>query len=77
MVYVVRTQRAAFQEWVDGAPWAAPGQVTVVLAGDLAKLYQLVPSEALAPDLTAVIASLGLRLPSKFRARGPPALAGR
>jgi hypothetical protein len=33
-------QRAAFQEWVDGAEWAAPGEVTVVLAG---RLRQRVP----------------------------------
>jgi hypothetical protein len=49
-VYVVRTQRAAFQEWVAGAPWAAPGQVTVVLAGDLAKAFDLLPASALAPE---------------------------
>ena len=49
-VYVVRTQRAAFQEWVDGAPWAAPGEVTVVLSGDLAKELQLLPSDALVPE---------------------------
>jgi hypothetical protein len=49
-VYVMRTQRAAFQEWVDGAPWAAPGAVTVVLAGDLAKDYNLIPPEAVIPE---------------------------
>jgi Glycosyltransferase family 87/Domain of unknown function (DUF4214) len=49
-VYVVRTQRAAFQEWVDGAPWAASGEVTVVLAGDLAKEFQLLPPDALQPE---------------------------
>jgi hypothetical protein len=46
-VYVLRTQRAAFQEWVNGAPWAAPGDVTVVLAGDLAKEFKLLPAEAM------------------------------
>jgi hypothetical protein len=49
-VYVVRTQRAAFQEWVDGAPWAARGEVTVVLAGDLAKDLTLLPPDALVPE---------------------------
>jgi len=49
-VYVVRTQRAAFQEWVDGAPWAAPGDVTVVLAGDLAKELALLPADSTAPE---------------------------
>jgi hypothetical protein len=50
-VYVLRAQRAAFQEWVAGAPWAAPGQVTVVLAGDLAKAFDLLPAAALEPEL--------------------------
>jgi hypothetical protein len=49
-VYVVRTQRAAFQEWVGGAPWAAPGEVTVVLAGDLAKEFNLIPADAMLPE---------------------------
>jgi hypothetical protein len=49
-VYVVRTQRAAFQEWVDGAPWAAPDKVTVVLAGDLAKDFHLLPPGAILPE---------------------------
>jgi hypothetical protein len=49
-VYVLRTQRAAFQEWVDGAAWATPGQVTVVLAGDLAKEFNLLPADALVPQ---------------------------
>jgi hypothetical protein len=49
-VYVVRTQRAALQEWVDGAPWAAPGEVTMVLAGDLAKDFNLLPPEAVVPE---------------------------
>jgi hypothetical protein len=49
-VYVLRTQRAAFQEWVQGAPWAAPGQVTVVLSGDLAKEFNLLPADASIPE---------------------------
>ena len=49
-VYVLRTQRAAFQEWVGGADWAAPGQVTVVLAGDIAKEFNLLPTEATVPE---------------------------
>jgi hypothetical protein len=49
-VYVIRTQRAAFQEWVGGAPWAARGEVTVVLAGDLAKEFKLVPADATLPE---------------------------
>jgi hypothetical protein len=54
-VYVMRTQRAAFQEWVeglsiDGQTIAAPGEVTVVLAGDLAKNLGLIPCTALIPE---------------------------
>jgi hypothetical protein len=49
-VYVLRTQRAAFQEWVNGADFAPPGSVTVVLAGDLAKEFELLPSEAVVPQ---------------------------
>ena len=49
-VYVLRTQRAAFQEWVNGADWAAPGEVTVALAGDLAKEFKLLPAEAVIPE---------------------------
>jgi hypothetical protein len=50
-VYVLRTQRAAFQEWVAGAEWAAPGEVTVVLAGDLAKQFKLLPPDAAIPEV--------------------------
>jgi hypothetical protein len=49
-VWVIRAQRAAFQEWVNGAPWAAPGEVTVVLAGDIAKEFSLLPRDALLPE---------------------------
>lgn len=49
-VYVLRTQRAAFQAWVDTADWAAPGEVTVVLAGDLAKEFNLLPPRAVVPE---------------------------
>jgi hypothetical protein len=49
-VYVLRTQRAAFQEWVNGSDFAAPGSVTVVLAGDLAKEFELLPADAVVPQ---------------------------
>lgn len=49
-VYVLRTQRAAFQEWVDGADFAPPGAVTIVLAGDLAKELDLLPASALVSE---------------------------
>jgi hypothetical protein len=49
-VYVLRSQGAAFQEWVHGAPWAAPGDVSIVLAGDVIKDFDLLPAEALEPE---------------------------
>jgi hypothetical protein len=58
-VYVLRTQRAAFQEWVDGAPWATPGQVTVALAGDLAKEFNLLPADALVPQAPLPLGEAG------------------
>jgi hypothetical protein len=62
-VYVLRTQRAAFQEWVGGADWAEPGEVTVVLAGDLAKQFQLLPPDAVIPESAPPSASTGSRTP--------------
>jgi hypothetical protein len=47
---VVRCQRAAFQEWKQDVPWAAAGQVTVALGGDIAKEAGLVPPEAQRPQ---------------------------
>jgi hypothetical protein len=35
--YVARLQRAVMQQWKKDVPWAKTGQVTVALAGDLAK----------------------------------------
>jgi hypothetical protein len=49
-VFVLRAERAAFQEWVNGAPWAAPGAVTIVLAGDVSKEFNLLPAAALEPE---------------------------
>ena len=49
-VVVVRGQRAAFQLWKVDVPWARPGQVTIVLAGDLAKEVGLVPAAAQVPE---------------------------
>jgi len=49
-VVVVRGQRAAFQLWKVDVPWAKPGAVTIVLAGDLAKEAGLVPTEAQMPE---------------------------
>jgi hypothetical protein len=49
-VFVLRAERAAFQDWVHGALWAAPGAVTVVLAGDVSKDVNLLPAAALEPE---------------------------
>lgn len=48
-VIVVRGQRAAFQYWKEDVPWAAAGQVTKVLGGDVYKESGLIPDDAAAP----------------------------
>ncbi len=48
-VIVVRGQRAAFQYWRENVPWAAAGQVTKVLGGDVYKESGLIPDDAVAP----------------------------
>jgi hypothetical protein len=48
---VLRTQRAAFQEWVDGAPWAAPGEVTIVLRAIWRKSSTSCRQRRLSPNL--------------------------
>src|ERR1700687_1255707 len=48
-VFVIRCQRAAFQQWRIRTSFANPGDVTQVNAGDLAKDFGLVPSGAAAP----------------------------
>jgi S1-C subfamily serine protease len=65
-VYVVRCQRAAFQFWRVRTPFARPGDITLVNAGDLAKEFGLVPLAAMQPSPAAeqVIAPLGRVFPS-------------
>ncbi|MFL6040802.1 MAG: S1C family serine protease [Gaiellales bacterium] len=48
--YVLRAQRRAFQLWKVATPFANPGDVTVVNAGDLAKEADLLPKAALEPE---------------------------
>lgn len=48
-VYVLRAQRAVFQQWKVDTPWARAGEVTVALGGDLAKEAGLLPAAALSP----------------------------
>jgi hypothetical protein len=48
-VFVVRCERAAFQQWRIATYFAQPGEVTQVNAGDLAKEVGLVPAAASVP----------------------------
>ena len=53
--YVLRAQRAVFQQWKVDTPWANAGEVTVALGGDLAKEAGLLPTAALEPESSPVI----------------------
>ncbi|HEX2923573.1 MAG TPA: hypothetical protein VHS28_06055, partial [Chloroflexota bacterium] len=44
--FVVRAQRATFQDWKEDVPWAKAGDVTVANGGDLAKEAGLWPADA-------------------------------
>jgi len=48
-VFVIRCERAAFQQWRISTSFASPGDVTQVNAGDLAKEFGLIPAEAATP----------------------------
>lgn len=48
--YVLRAQRKAFQLWKIRTPFAAPGEVTVVNAGDLLKEASVIPATAARSD---------------------------
>lgn len=63
-VYVVRCERAAFQLWRIPTPFARPGDVTLVNAGDLAKQLGVVPSAAAVPTSAAgqIVAPPGVEL---------------
>lgn len=49
-VFVIRCDRAAFQQWRTGTSFASPGDITVVNAGDLAKEFGIVPPDAALPS---------------------------
>ncbi|MBI3980199.1 MAG: hypothetical protein HY331_18645 [Chloroflexi bacterium] len=49
-VFVVRAQRAVFQQWKEDVPWAKKGQVTIALGGDIAKELGIFPAEAITPE---------------------------
>jgi hypothetical protein len=48
-MYIVRLQRAVFQEWKVKEPWANPGDVTIANGGDVAKEAALFPAKAVRP----------------------------
>ncbi len=48
-VFVIRCERAAFQQWRVPTSFARPGDVTQVNAGDLAKEFGVVPAVAATP----------------------------
>jgi hypothetical protein len=47
--YAVRFQGGVLQEWKEEMPWANPGDVTAVNAGDIALTVGLIPGEVAAP----------------------------
>jgi S1-C subfamily serine protease len=63
-VFVLRSQRAAFQHWRIATSFAQPGDVTQVNAGDLAKEFGLVPASAGVPVAAAsqLVAPPGARI---------------
>jgi S1-C subfamily serine protease len=63
-VFVIRCQRAAFQQWRINTSFAHAGDVTQVNAGDLAKEFGIVPADAAAPAAASqqLVAPLGRTL---------------
>ncbi len=49
-VFVIRTQRAVFQQWKTDVPWARSGEVTIANGGDLAKELGMYPMQAITPE---------------------------
>lgn len=78
-VFVIRCQRAAFQQWRVKTSFARAGDVTQVNAGDLAKEFGLVPDAAATPASASdqVVAPLGqeIRLDSETVAAAKRAAA--
>ncbi|MHB8674691.1 MAG: S1C family serine protease [Candidatus Limnocylindrales bacterium] len=63
-VFVIRCQRAAFQQWNVATSFAKPGDVTQVNAGDIAKELGVIPTTAATPTPAAneIVAPLGSTL---------------
>ncbi len=49
-VFVVRAQRAVFQQWKGDTPWARAGEVVMANGGDIAKEFGMFPQEATWPE---------------------------
>ena len=53
-MFVIRTQKAVFQQWKEDVPWAEAGEVTIANGGDiteaLKKSLGWFPAEALSPQ---------------------------
>ena len=56
---VLRAQRTVLQQWVNEAPWAAAGSVTLSLGGDHFKQAGLIPRVAAMPHLPLAVAQAG------------------
>ncbi|MGH2353948.1 MAG: class F sortase, partial [Chloroflexota bacterium] len=52
--WVLRAQRAVFQQWKVDVPWARKGTITIAHGGDLAKEAGLVPEVAMTPEVPTV-----------------------
>jgi S1-C subfamily serine protease len=51
--FSVRAQRTVLQLWKTDVPWARAGQVTIANSGDLARVGNLIPITAIAPEQPA------------------------
>jgi hypothetical protein len=81
LAWVLRTQRAAFQQWKVDVPWARRGTITIANGGDLAKEAGLLPSEVLAPEVPTVYRAAAPERPRrllvpKLRVDAPIAVFG-
>lgn len=74
-VVVVRCQRAVFQLWKVGEPWARSGQVVVANGGDVAKEAGLYPDLAILPQIapgTPAVASAAPQVRTLLVGPGTP-----
>ncbi|MHB1007054.1 MAG: S1C family serine protease [Chloroflexota bacterium] len=51
--FTLRLQRAVIQQWKVSVPWANAGQITFANVGELARFGNLIPAEALLPEMAA------------------------